>query len=253
MSSPETPPVATDSMSASAAARVRSPRRTDALSRERVVQASIELLDAAGEDGLTVRALTTHLATGRGALYHHVTGKDDLLAAATDGIIGPIVAVADAAADEEDPEQALRGLALKIFDAIDAHPWVGMQLSRRPQPAVFRLWRRIGSLLSELGVSGTGLSDAGSAFLGYILGTTAQYAAGARRATDDAAREKYLAELAAHWIDDDADPLTRQAATDLIEHDDRDQFRAGVDIFLAGIRALHRGVTTEHSSAGEDQ
>ncbi|AGL20966.1 TetR family transcriptional regulator [Actinoplanes sp. N902-109] len=217
------------------------------------MQASIELLDAAGEDGLTVRALTTHLATGRGALYHHVTGKDDLLAAATDGIIGPIVAVADAAADEEDPEQALRGLALKIFDAIDAHPWVGMQLSRRPQPAVFRLWRRIGSLLSELGVSGTGLSDAGSAFLGYILGTTAQYAAGARRATDDAAREKYLAELAAHWIDDDADPLTRQAATDLIEHDDRDQFRAGVDIFLAGIRALHRGVTTEHSSAGEDQ
>jgi len=204
-----------------------------------VVAASIELLDAAGEEGLTVRALTAHLATGRGAIYHHVSGKEDLLAAATDGIISPIVgAGVTQAAGEEDPYQALRVLALGIFDAIDAHPWVGVQLSRQPQPAVFRLWGRIGALLQDLGVTGTALSDAGSALLSYVLGATAQYATGARQAPDDAAREKYLAELAAQWVGSEANPLAHEATSGLVEHDDREQFLAGVDIFLTGITAL---------------
>jgi len=204
-----------------------------------VVAASIELLDAAGEEGLTVRALTAHLATGRGAIYHHVSGKEDLLAAATDGIISPIVgAGVTQAVGEEDPCQALRVLALGIFDAIDAHPWVGVQLSRQPQPAVFRLWGRIGALLQDLGVTGTALSDAGSALLSYVLGATTQYAAGARQAPDDAAREKYLAELAAQWAGSEANPFAHQAVSRLVEHDDREQFLAGVDIFLTGITAF---------------
>ena len=41
-------------------------RRTDALSRERIVDAAIELLDAEGESGLTFRALAARLATGPG-------------------------------------------------------------------------------------------------------------------------------------------------------------------------------------------
>jgi len=204
------------------------------------VAASIELLDAAGEEGLTVRALTAHLTTGRGAIYHHVTGKEDLLAAATDAIISTIVGTgATRAAGEEDPRQALRALALGVFDAIDAHPWVGVQLSRQPQPAVLRLWGRIGALLQDLGVTGTALSDAGSALLSYVLGATAQYAAGARQAPDDAARKEYLTELAAEWAGSGADPLVHQAASGLVEHDDREQFLAGVDIFLTGITALH--------------
>ena len=201
--------------------------------------ASIELLDAAGEEGLTVRALTAHLATGRGAIYHHVTSRDDLLAAATDGIVGAIV---DAGAPHADgdgsPRQALRVLALGIFDAIDAHPWVGGQLSRQPQPAVFRLWGRVGALLQDLGVTGTALSDAGSALLSYVLGATAQYAAGARQVPDPAARERYLEALAAQWAGSAADPLAQEAASRLLEHDDREQFLAGVDIVLAGITAL---------------
>jgi len=204
-----------------------------------VVAASIELLDVAGEDGLTVRALTTHLTTGRGAIYHHVAGKDDLLAAATDAVIGGVVAGADA----EEAQQALRRLALGIFDTIDAHPWVGAQLTRQPQPAVFRLWNSIGALLSDLGVAGTDLADAGSALVSYVLGASAQYAAGARQAADPAARERYLQQLSAHWAENDVNGAPADAAALLVEHDDRAQFLAGVDIFLAGVLArLQTGV-----------
>ncbi|MBI0381492.1 TetR family transcriptional regulator, partial [Streptomyces albiflaviniger] len=50
----------------------RTQRRTEALSRERIVEAAVELLDTAGEGGLTFRALTERPATGPGAIYWHV-------------------------------------------------------------------------------------------------------------------------------------------------------------------------------------
>ena len=61
----------------------RAPRRTQALSRDVIVTAAIEILDAEGEDALTLRALTVRLATGYGAIYHHVADRNDLFAEAT--------------------------------------------------------------------------------------------------------------------------------------------------------------------------
>ncbi|GAA2607421.1 TetR/AcrR family transcriptional regulator [Paractinoplanes durhamensis] len=208
-------------------------RRSDALSRERIVDATIEILDAAGEDGLTLRAVTAHLATGRGAIYHHVANKDELLAAAADGVLAGL-------AGDGDPRESIRALALGIFDAIDRHPWVGAQLSRDPfQPAVRRIWTGIGASLHRLGLTGKARSDAGSALVNYVLGAAAQHASGARQAPDDAARRAYLDALAADWAEQDDDPLARESAALLREHDDRAQFLAGVDIFLAGISSLN--------------
>ncbi|HEY0255414.1 MAG TPA: TetR family transcriptional regulator, partial [Kofleriaceae bacterium] len=62
-------------------------RREDALSRDRIVDAAIELLDEAGETGLTFRALAARLATGPGAIYWHVADKTALLVAACDAIV----------------------------------------------------------------------------------------------------------------------------------------------------------------------
>lgn len=214
----------------------RRPRRSDALSRERIVEATIQILDTAGESGLTVRAVTAHLSTGRGAIYHHVANKDELLAAAADGVINQVVA---GAARDDDPRRTIRALALGIFDAIDGHPWVGTQLSREPfQPAVLQIWKSLGVQLHNLGIAGTALSDAGSALVNYVLGAAAQHAVGARRVPDDAARKDYLEALAAQWSQHDSHPLVQKSAALLPEHDDREQFLAGVDIFLAGVGVL---------------
>lgn len=114
----------------------RSPRRSDALSRDRIVEAAIEILDTDGETDMTFRALTTRLSTGAGAIYHHVASKNELLAAATDEVIGQVLT---GVAGDMEPKQTIRAISLGIFDAIDAHAWVGEQLSHNPQPAGLRI------------------------------------------------------------------------------------------------------------------
>src|SRR5271155_3726144 len=64
-----------------------SQRREESLSREQIIEASIELLDSGGEGGLTFRTLSERLATGPGAIYWHISNKSDLLTAACDAVV----------------------------------------------------------------------------------------------------------------------------------------------------------------------
>ena len=213
----------------------RAERRTDALSKERIVEAAIEILDAEGESALTFRALAARLATGAGAIYWHVANKDELLAAATDDVIARVMT--DVASGAE-PQEAIRAIALGVFDAIDAHPWVGAQLSREPwQPAMLQIFEGIGGQLQALGVPERGAVHAASALVSYILGLAGQNAAGARLLPRDTDRTAFLATVAAQWaqLDPAEYPFVHQVAAQLPEHDDREQFLAGIDLILAGI------------------
>jgi AcrR family transcriptional regulator len=96
-------------------------RREESLSRDRIIEASIALLDHGGESGLTFRTLSERLATGPGAIYWHVANKSELLTAACDTIVARTM---NAPLIGATPEAIIRGLALGMFDAIDAHPWV---------------------------------------------------------------------------------------------------------------------------------
>ena len=219
----------------------RTERRGDALSKERIVTAAVAILDAEGEGALTFRALAARLATGSGALYWHVADKDDLLAAATDAVVaGVMVDVVGGAG----PREAIRTIALGVFDAIDAHPWVGTQLAREPwRPAMLRVFEGVGGRLQALGVPERAQFDAVSALVYYILGVAGQNAANARlhaHGTDRTDRSAFLASVAARWaqLDPTAYPFMRQVATQLREHDDREQFLAGIDLILAGVATV---------------
>lgn len=217
----------------------RAPRRTDSLSRELIIQTAIGILDSGGEKALTLRALTVRLSTGYGAIYHHVADREDLLAAAADDVITGVLSgtVADV-----DPRSALRRLALGLFDAVDAHPWVGAELSRQPwRPALLDFFENTGRLLDALDVPERASFDAAGTLVNYVLGVAAQNAANARlRAGSDTGREAFLENAATQWaqIDPGRYPFVHAAATQLGEHDDREQFLVGVDIFLAGISTL---------------
>ncbi|HVV07687.1 TetR/AcrR family transcriptional regulator [Amycolatopsis sp.] len=217
----------------------RSRRRTDSLSRELIIQAATELLDSGGESALTLRALTIRLSTGYGAIYHHVADKSDVLAAATDDLISRVLS---AAAADPDPRETLRRLALGLFDAVDAHPWVGTELSRQVwRPALLDFYESIGRLMDALGAPEQARFDAAGALVNYILGVAVQNAANARYlAGSNTGRADFLDAAAAQWaqVDPSRYPFVQAAATRLREHDDREQFLAGVDIFLAGIATL---------------
>ncbi|WPO40224.1 TetR/AcrR family transcriptional regulator [Tardiphaga sp. 42S5] len=218
-----------------------SPRREDSLSRDRIIEASVAILDGSGEDGLTFRALSERLATGPGAIYWHVPNKGELLTAACDAIIAramnaPLVGAT--------PQAIIRTLALGMFDAIDAHPWVGSALTRAPgQLPMVRILERIGRQVSALGVPDEEQWATVGALLNYILGVGAQNAAngqlGRTRGID---RSDFLDAVATTWsqLDPDAYAFTRSMAAHLRGHDDRRDFLAGIDLILSGIEASRR-------------
>jgi AcrR family transcriptional regulator len=221
----------------------RAERRDDALTKEAIVNAAIELLDVEGEGGLTFRALTAKLATGAGAIYWHVANKDELLAAATDVVVA--VAIAGHASDAT-PKEAIRAVAIGVFDAIDAHPWVGAQLARAPWlAAMLNIFERIGRSVQALGVPPADQFTAASSLVSYILGVGSQNAANAvtaRAHLPNTDRAEFLAGMAAAWAALDADEyaFTRAMAGPLRDHDDRAEFLAGIDLIVAGIAAGRR-------------
>jgi AcrR family transcriptional regulator len=213
----------------------RAQRRTDALSKERIIETAIEILDAEGESALTFRALAARLTTGSGAIYWHVANKDDLLAAAASDVIARVVTDVS---DGTEPREAVRRIALGVYDAIEAHPWVGTQLSREPwQFAVLRIFEAVGRQLQALGVPEPAQFDCASALVNYVLGLAGHRAAAARLLAPDTDRTAFLTAAAARWaqLDPAQYPFMRQVAAQLPGHDDREQFLAGIDLILSGI------------------
>lgn len=216
----------------------RSERRSDALTRERIVLAAIEILDADGEAALTFRALAARLSTGSGAIYWHVADKNALLAAATDHVVaGVMTAVAEAS----QPKDAIRTLAVGMFEAIDAHPWLGGQLVRDPwQNAVLRILEGVGGPVQALGVPEHARFNAATALMSFIFSLAGQHAMRDRLLPRDTDRTAVLGAVAARWeqLDPAEYPFVRQIAEQLVGHDDREQFLAGIDLILAGIESV---------------
>lgn len=215
-----------------------SPRREESLSRDRIIETAIELLDSAGEGGLTFRALSERLATGPGAIYGHIADKSDLLTAACDAVVARTL---DAGVAGASPKATIRAVALAMFDAMDAHPWVGSALARAPgQLPMVRILERIGQQVQALGVPHDAQWATASALLSYILGVGGQNAANTQIARAlNADRARLLGAVATAWsaLDAKAFPFTRSVAAQLPVHDDRVDFLAGVDLILAGIEA----------------
>jgi AcrR family transcriptional regulator len=222
----------------------RSLRRTEALSRERIVTTAVALLDATGEGGLTFRALTERLATGPGAIYWHVANKSELLVAATDAVVAAALAVEPAASPDSSPQDRIRAVAVGLFDTIQAHPWVAAQLSVSSyQSRTPRILESIGRQVRALGVPENRQYTAASVLVEYILGAAGQNAANAATASTfgpDVDRPAFLAAVSNEWaaLDPDDYPFTRSVADQMRRHDDRAEFLTGITLVLAGITAL---------------
>ncbi len=223
-----------------------SQRREESLSRERIIEASIELLDSRGESGLTFRALSERLATGPGAIYWHIANKSDLLTAACDAVVartinGTVVTT---------PEATIRALALGLFDVIDEHPWVGSALTSTPGLSpIVRILERIGQQIRALGVPDEQQWAAVGALMAYILGVSRQNAANGQLArTRGLDRSDFLEAVSTAWsqLDPEEYPFARSVAGQIRDHDDRMDFLAGIDLILRGIGSPHRRPRSQH-------
>jgi AcrR family transcriptional regulator len=217
-----------------------SQRREESLSRDRIIEASIAILDGGGESALTFRTLSERLATGPGAIYWHIANKSELLTAACDAIVARMMnePLVDAT-----PKATIRAVALGMFDVIDAHPWVGSALTQAAsQLPMVRIIERIGQQVCALGVPGDRQWATVGALLNYILGVAGQNAANTQLArTQGVDRSDFLEAVATAWsqLDPDEYPFARSVAGQLRAHDDRVDFLAGIDLILSGIESPH--------------
>ncbi|MGK5680120.1 TetR/AcrR family transcriptional regulator [Actinoplanes sp. URMC 104] len=215
--------------------RLNRRRRNNPLTASRIIETAIMILDADGEEALTARSLARALTTGAGAIYNHVGSKQQILAAAAAQLVTRAVSAEPRSVDAA---SNLRQLMLTLFDVIDEHPWVGAQLTDQPgQPALLEMFESIGQHLDALRTSEAQRFHAASALMNYVLGVASQYAAAARRArqTD---RGTFLADIASDWRSGQrasTHPFAYRNAPQLAEHDERQQYLAGVNFLLIGI------------------
>jgi AcrR family transcriptional regulator len=225
----------------------QSERRRQVLTRERIVETAVELLDGAGEGALTVRALTGRLATGPGAIYWHIGNMDELLEAATDAVVAAAMATRPTQPAEPatgGPQDEIRAVALGLFDAVTEHPWLAaqlaLQLTRNPWgPVTLRIFESIGRPVRTLGVPQDDWFTTTSTLVHYILGATTQTSQ--LTGGSEADRADFLNTASRAWLDLDPDdyPFIRAVADQMREHDDREQFLTGIDLVLTGITTLH--------------
>lgn len=221
----------------------REPRRAagrrPTLSLDAVLQAAIELMDESGHTALTFRALAARLDTGIGAIYHYVSGRDELLDLTTNTILGGVL---DRLELPSEPFDALRTLSLTLYEAMQAHTWAALYLMRDTgtQPNSLRVFEMFGRQLMSLGLDATTCFDATSTLVSFVVGTGAEMRETSDAATRDGRlQSEQLRAYAAEWraLDPDEFRFLHHVADAFAEHDDVEQFKAGVEIFLDGIRA----------------
>lgn len=219
-------------------ARART-RRTDSLSPERIIAAATEILDERGEAALTFRTLAARLNTGPGAIYWHVANKDDVLNAAADAIMAQAL---DLPPMSEATYTQIMTIALRVYDAVDQHPWIASQLTRDPwRLTAARVLEAIGSRLSNLAIPPADQLDLASILVNYIFGASIQNASHSVGVPQGFDRTSYLTAAADHWakLDEEHYPFLHQIMPHLADHDDRTQFSLGLDLLLHGTLA-HR-------------
>lgn len=140
------------------------------LTREKIVEKAIEILDAEGVEGISMRRLGQALGVEAMALYHHFPNKDAIL----DGVAARII-------EETGPGLALEGEDWKAVmlsgpasagRALAAHPkagwlFLGRQYSTAPS---LQMLEAPLAILRSAGFEGQELVDAAHAIFAYTAG-----------------------------------------------------------------------------------
>jgi AcrR family transcriptional regulator len=127
------------------------PERRLSLTRERVLEAAIDLADREGLDGVSMRRLGQELGVEAMSLYTHVRSKEDLLDGMADAVVGAIPRPAGG----EDWKATLRSTILGARGVLARHRWAPRMIETRlaPGPATLGYMDAVVGILREGGFS----------------------------------------------------------------------------------------------------
>ncbi|MBP2702875.1 TetR/AcrR family transcriptional regulator C-terminal domain-containing protein [Microbispora sp. RL4-1S] len=235
--------------------RERKGRREQGLSRDQIVRAALDLLDAEGLDALSMRKLGARLGAGATSLYWHVANKDELIELVMDEVYAKVVVP-----DGTQWQEAARVFSYGMRAAILDHPWCAGLIGIVPAlgPNAMTAADRLLGAFSGAGFQGTDVDYAMTAVISYTLGATVPEVAwlsalresGRDVAGLQAAVAPVIEELSAGWPNlrdryvaysvKDIDPIAAR----------RIAFEYGLTALLDGLAARIASADSTHSPAG---
>ncbi|PAQ04590.1 TetR/AcrR family transcriptional regulator [Mesorhizobium temperatum] len=206
---------------------VQEPRSEPPLSRERIVATAVELLDAQGVDGLTMRRLADRLGSGVMSLYWHVDNKEDVFDLALDSVLeyrGPPQMV---------ESRDWRGEVVHMLEDWRAsmlrHPWSASLLPRRALgPNILSRLELLSNTLSRAGVADADMNVAIWSLWNYVMGATITRASFDLSDDDRAAAQQRLTRLSDRYP-------TIERSRLLLDNDWGGTFRKGLGFLLDGL------------------
>jgi len=197
------------------------------------VDAAIELADEHGIDSLTMRELGRKLGVEAASLYNHVDGKDDLLDAMVDLVVGEI----DWPSEGADWKEAMSRRAVSARDVFSRHPWASGLIDSRERLGPARL-AYIDRILGALLGAGFSPEAAANAFMvldSYIYGFERQRS---ELSLGDDTDTTEMAEAVRAAIPPDTYPSLNQVASEFATrpYDDAAAFRLGLSFILDGLQ-----------------
>ncbi|SHG04081.1 TetR/AcrR family transcriptional regulator [Streptoalloteichus hindustanus] len=153
------------------ATRARRGQSGPALTREQIVRAAVELLDAEGPDGLSMRRLGARLGAGATSLYWHVANKNELLELVFDEVMGEVAT----APPSGDWRADLLAFAHEMRSLMFRHPWVVALFGTSPNvgPHGLALANAAAEVLTAGGFAPSEVDNAISLVMDYVIGSVA--------------------------------------------------------------------------------
>ncbi|HJG44036.1 TetR/AcrR family transcriptional regulator [Corynebacterium phoceense] len=130
---------------------------TALVTREKIADASLEIISEVGYEKLTMARIARRVGVGPSALYNHVSGKEDLLLLIEDALMTRVddSALDAALAGETDPATALTIWARSYRDVFAEHTPLVEVIARTPisgAPGTVAMYEKVAKLFSRAGV-----------------------------------------------------------------------------------------------------
>ena len=210
--------------------------------REQIIREAFALLEEHGPDALSMRRLAEHLGVAPNALYTHVRSKADLI----DGLVDQVYAGIELDPDpNRDWTEQLVTISHDVRAHLLAHPAVVPFALQQPGlgPHSLRLGEAIYAVLRPAGFSDQATVGIVYALLTYILGFVALEIP--RAGTDPQTSDEFVRRIRAFFaaLPPGEFPYHVQLAPLLARISTDDQFRFGIRIFIAGLKAQQADLT----------
>lgn len=147
-------------------------REEPPLTRARIVEEAVVVLDERGIEGLTMRRLAEQLGSGVMTLYWHVNNKDDVIDLALDAIFAELPRRSEGVEADRWREDII-SLLLDWRETMLRHPWSAALLQRPALgPNLLDRLEFLHASLTNAGLTGQRLNASTWTLYNYVMGAT---------------------------------------------------------------------------------